>query len=119
MENLTGTAYFLRNARTVNELENYKHQCIEKQIDAKAFAVSKIIRLSRIDYENFTTDLLVDRQFIQDNIEIMYVDENNIWNCLLIVQKDNPHKGVLVESKKKDYAMYLAIYQEQTKLELL
>ena len=40
----------------------------------------KTICLSKIDYENFTTDLLADREFIEDNINLC---QNN-GDCLLV-----------------------------------
>ena len=44
------------------------------------YEVVKTIRLSKIDYENFSTDLLADRQFIQDNIHLC----RDKRDCLLV-----------------------------------
>lgn len=54
------------------------------------FHIVKTICLSKIDYENFTTDLLADRQFIEDNIGLC-VEQND---CFLV--SDRKHSGELL-----------------------
>ena len=46
----------------------------------REYRIVKTVRLSRMDYENFTTDLLADRQFIEDSAPLCTGPED----CLLI-----------------------------------
>lgn len=118
-EKLTGTAYFLRNARRLDDLEDFRKESVRKRIKPKQYIIEKVIALSKIDYENFTTDLLADRQFIADNTHLMFVDVNNIWHCLLVLEKGKEDIGILVDSKKKDFPMYSAVYKKQPVLRLI
>ena len=64
--------------------------------------------LSAIDYENFITDMLADRQFIEDSADLC--EKGEVWRCLL-VQKRGCQDGVLVlpeEGCFVGYAAYLA-----------
>ncbi|OQB12227.1 MAG: hypothetical protein BWY15_02275 [Firmicutes bacterium ADurb.Bin193] len=106
-----GKAYFVRNARTIDDLKNHRKKCIEKNSEGNPYVIEKIIELSEIDFENFSTDLLTDRQFIEDNIDMMFSDTQNVWHCLLIVPKGRRDTGILVESKKNVYAMYSAVVE--------
>ena len=118
-EKLTGTAYFLRNARRVDDLEDFRKESVRKRIKPKQYITEKVIALSKIDYENFTTDLLADRQLIADNTHLMFVDVNNIWHCLLVLEKGKEDIGILVDGKKKDFPMYSAVYKKQPGLRLI
>lgn len=108
---LTGMAYFMRDARRVDDLVDFRKECIQKRTDPRLFVVEKVIQLSKIDYENLTSDLLADRQFIDENLSLMFTD-GNVWHCLLAVQKGSFDMGVLIESKKRDYPMYTALYRK-------
>ena len=57
-----GFAFFVKHPRRMEELR-YPHP-VEKE---QEYEVVKTIRLARIDYENFITDMAADRQFLEDN----------------------------------------------------
>jgi len=114
-----GTAFFMKDARRIDDLAEFRKECIKKRKCAKLYIIEKTIELSIIDYENFTSDLLADRQFISDNLEFMFSDTDNVWHCLLIVQAGKPDTGILVESKKFEFPMYAALYQKESKLKLI
>lgn len=111
-EKLTGTSYFVRDARRVDDIRCYRRECIKKRREGKRYMVEKIIELESIDYENFCEDLLVSREFIEENLGLMFVDKKNVWHCLLVTEVGKPDTGVLVESKKMGFPMYTALYQK-------
>ena len=115
-EKLTGKAYFMRDARLIGDLEAFRRACIKKRSVGKAYVVEKIIELEPIDFENLSTDLLADRQYITDNRDLMYSEVNNVWHCILIVQTGKSDVGILVESKKMEFPMFAALYQKRIEI---
>ncbi len=59
----------------------------------RPYEIVKVIALPLIDYENFISDLTVDRQFLEDNAFLC--STNGIWKCLLI-QREKKSDGILV-----------------------
>lgn len=99
----TGYAYFVKRPRVIEDLR--KPHPVEME---NLYWVVKTIKLSAIDYENFITDMLADRQFIEDNAELC--GKGGVWRCLL-VQKRGCQDGVLVLPEDGcfvGYAAYLA-----------
>lgn len=56
------------------------------------YRIVKTIYLNKIDYENFTTDLLADRQFIEDNHGLCV--ENG--DCLLITNRTHTRELLVI-----------------------
>ena len=54
------TAYFIRRPRRIEELR------AEETGQRHPYRIVKTLRLGGMDYENFVTDLLVDRAFLED-----------------------------------------------------
>lgn len=115
---LTATAYFMKDARRLGDLEERLRQGIQKMLIPQPYVVEKVVELAQIDYENFSEDLWVDRQFITDNLDLMFPDSGGVWHCILVVQAGKPDRGILVESKKREYPMYTALYREHLKIKL-
>ena len=68
-------AYFVFRPRTAADLS------IENSAGKwKKYRIVKTVCLSQIDFENFETDLLADRQFIEDNAALCTEPED----CLLV-----------------------------------
>ena len=84
----TGFAYFVRRPRRAEEL-TVPHLPEHE----RAYEVVKTVTLSDIDYTNFITDMLADRQFIEDNGEICSFGES--CKCMLVKPRGGD-KGVLV-----------------------
>lgn len=84
----TGYAYFVMRPRILEDLIAPRPEEIRQ-----AFEVVKVVKLNSIDYENFVTDMVADRQFIEDYAEICA--KGDVWKCLL-VQKRGRNDGVLV-----------------------
>ena len=83
-----GYAYFVENPRILEDLIVPHPVETERQ-----FMVVKTIRLTKIDYENFITDMIADRQFIEENAALC--SKGTVWNCIFVQQRGR-EDGVLV-----------------------
>ena len=61
----SGYAYFVEYPRIIDDLM-LPHP-IEQE---RPYRVVKSIKLAKIDYQNFVTDMIADRQFVVDNAEL-------------------------------------------------
>ena len=96
----TGHAYFVDFPRTIEDLRRLHDVRLEQE-----YEVVKTISLAPIDFENFITDLVADRQFIEDNYRLC--SEGEVWKCLL-VRSDGSKHGVLVMPGDVRYVKYAA-----------
>lgn len=71
------------------------------------YVVEKEVTLSKINYENFTTDFCADRWFIEKYSKLCRIDDNGIWHCILVRQKGRTD-GVLVMSDGNDFPKWAA-----------
>lgn len=62
---ISGKAYFVSDPRRIEDLTVL--HLVEKE---RPFEVVKIVKLVKIDYENFITDMAADRQFIEDHASL-------------------------------------------------
>lgn len=97
-------AYFVKRPRTINDLCR-PHRLEEE----RAYEIVKVVRLSAIDYENFITDMLADRQFIEDYSRLCAQEE--VWNCLFICEKGQ-ERGVLVMPEGECFVGWAATFKE-------
>lgn len=82
------TAFFIGNARRLADLR------VIHPIDAEEpYEIVKTVRLSNIDYENFTTDLLADRAFLDGFPETKW--NETVHHCVF-VHRRGQEDGVLV-----------------------
>ena len=79
----------------------------EPQFETTGCVVEKVIRLSDIEYMRFSTSMLREQDFIRDNIDLMIVDADNRYHCLLVVGEGRSD-GILVHSSGYDYARFAA-----------
>jgi hypothetical protein len=100
-------AWFTRKAVDIDELKRRTGEEREKV----PFVVEKVIELTEKEYDAFADDLLEERDFIKDNIKLMYFDHDRVWHCILVKAKDK-QEGILVEAEGYDYARYSAIWRE-------
>ena len=83
-----GYAFFVENPRILEDLIVPHPVEMERQ-----FMVVKTVRLTKIDYENFITDMIADRQFIEENAALC--SKGTVWNCIFVQQRGR-EDGVLV-----------------------
>lgn len=70
--------------------------------EPKNCVIEKIISLSTHDFDAFSKNMLTDYDFIKDNIDLQYCDNNGVFHCLLVVGEDRKD-GILVESEGSSY----------------
>ena len=85
-----GTAFFVERPRRMDELMRPHLPEWERE-----YEVVKTIRLSRIDYENFMTDMVADRQFLEDNASLCSKN-SAIIRCLEIQCKGSKERVLVV-----------------------
>lgn len=86
------TAFFVKLPYTIDDLV-----MPHRPVTEKPYMVEKTVFLPRIDYENFVTDLCVDRWFIEQNRSLCQIDDDDIWHCIL-VKRAGSRDGILVMS---------------------
>ena len=99
--------FALHNPRVVNDLI-----VLHDVMDELPFEIVKEIRLQAIDFENFITDMTVDRQYIKDHAALC--DDGEIKKCLLIRGR-NPEYGILVLPEAKSYVGWAAYIRKLNK----
>ena len=99
-----GYAYFIQHPRIVDDLI-----VLHDAADEQPYEIVKTIRLQAIDFENFITDMTVDRQFIEGSAALC--DDGEIKKCLLICGRD-PAFGILVTPEAKCYVGWAAYIRE-------
>ena len=89
----SGYAYFAARPRRIEDL--LKPHDIRRETP---FHIVKTIYLRAIDYENFTTDLLADRGFIEAFSPLCKKPED----CLFVTRRQR-QEGVLVRPEEQAY----------------
>lgn len=79
------------------------------------FKIAKKIILSSNTYNKFTSNFLVSQQFIESNLDLMFMDEFDCVSCLFITT--NNKEGFLVYSAGYSYARYVAFINIQKQLQ--
>ena len=100
----TGTAYFVKAPRRIEDL--LALHVVEEEW---AYEIVKQVKLATIDYENFITDMIADRQFIEDNA--VHCSKDGTWHCIL-VQQHGRRDGVLVIPENSCYVGWAAYFNE-------
>ena len=93
-------APFVKHPRTIGDL-------LHPVAEERRFKIAEVVVLQAIDYENFITDMLVDRPFLNSNL--FGCIDGDTWYCVFVTQSGSKD-GVLVlpEGDHVDYAAYLA-----------
>lgn len=81
------------------------------------YEIEKVIQLNQPDFDEFSTRLLADTPFIQQNAHLLRVDEQGRWHCLLVYDESR-NRGILVESDGYPYARYAAYVADTRQLDL-
>ena len=98
------TAYFVRRPSRMEDIAVL--HLLERE---RPFAVAATVKLAKIDYENFITDMTADRQFIEDHAALCSKDE--VWRCILVQQRGHAD-GVLVMPEDGCFVGWAAYYSE-------
>ena len=101
----SGYAYFVEYPRVIDDLL-VPHPVEEE----RPYDIAKTVKLAKIDYENFVTDMIADRRFIEDNEALCSMGE--VWKCILVQQRGRPD-GVLVMPADVCHVGWAAYYRGQ------
>lgn len=97
-----GYAYFVERPRRLEDL-----QCPHLIDKERPYHTVTAVQLPKIDYENFITDMLADRQFIEDYGK--RCKAGDVWECLLVQQRGRSD-GVLVLPEQGCFVSWAAYY---------
>lgn len=97
-----GYAYFVERPRRIKDL--MVPHLIEME---RPFRIVTDIQLPAIDYENIITDMLADRQFIEDHG--CRCQRGEVWDCLL-VRRRGCTDGVLIMPEDGCFVGWAAYY---------
>ena len=86
---ISGKAYFVSDPQKI-EVLTVLH-LVEKE---RLFEVVKTVKPAKIDYENFITDMVADRQFIEDHAALC--PRGEVRRCILVQQRGHAD-GVLAQ----------------------
>jgi len=100
------TAIFRRKAVDISELKTRS----DLTRYGNQYVIEKVVELEQAEYDEFANNLLDDRDFIEENKDLMFVDTNDVWHCILVKAK-GATDGILVESEGYEYARYTAYLQ--------
>ena len=79
----------------------------EPEYKVSRCVIEKVVVLDDEDFNHFKGNLLSDYDFIRDNLDLMYMENNGDSHCLLVMGQ-NSDDGILVESEGYSYARYSA-----------
>ena len=99
-----GYANFVERPRRLEDLQ--RPHLIDKE---RPYHIVTAVQLPKIDYENFITDMLADRQFIEDYGK--RCKAGNVWDCLLVQQRGHTD-GVLVLPEQDCFVSWAAYVPE-------
>ena len=102
--NITGRAYFVPDPSRLEDLI-----VLHMVSDERPYEIVRTITLDSIDYDNFITDMLADRAFIEENHDLC--EKERVWRCLF-VRKRGQTDGILVMPEDDSYVGYAAYVKE-------
>ena len=98
----TGYAYFVERPRRIDDL--MVPHLVDKE---RPYRIVTEVQLPAIDYGNFITDMLADRQFIENHGR--RCQKGEVWDCLLVRRSGQPD-GVLVMPEDGCFVAWAAYY---------
>ena len=99
---MTLTAFFVKRPRRIDDLQG-----LHLTSQERPYEVVKRITLGKMDYENFTTDLLADRAFL-DGLDTL-CSTGTVWRCIFVRQRGQKDGVLIVPSNGfVEWAAYVA-----------
>ena len=109
-DSMGNRAIFVPHPRTVFELMEPPLSARERE-----FVVVRVIYLSEIDYENFCSDMLVARDYLEENASVCF--ERGSIGCLMITTFKYRRDSILVLPDDGPFVKLAAYYDEGAKKE--
>lgn len=104
---MQGYAYFVERPRRLEEL-----MCPHPIERERPYRIVASVQLAAIDYENFVTDMLADRQFIEDYGK--RCKKGEVWDCLFVRRRGRTD-GVLVMPEQECFVSWAAYFSDPEK----
>lgn len=79
----------------------------DDNLHPRSCVVEKVIPLTGAQFRRFASDMLSDWDFIKDNVDLMRMDSDGTYHCILVTG-EGCENGILVESEGSTYARYAA-----------
>ena len=108
--NETQYAAFAANAKTLDSLRRNEVSYVPG-----AFEVTKVIVLSKEDFEKLSEDVSPEYPFLKDNWEFMNADPGGLFRCLMVLSEGET-KNMLI-AKRKD-TLYLGYGKDYRQINL-
>ena len=89
----------------MNKAKFVRKALITELIPNDTFVIEKVINLTEREFKVFSNRLLDDYQFIKENIDLMYVDRDNVWHVIMVTTESIDY-GILINSNGSNYAKY-------------
>lgn len=105
---MNAKTYFFRNINNMKELIEKNNIAINKNKEKLEYLVIETIELENKDYIQFINKLHNNYYFLYDYIEKMKIDENGIWRCIKVMNKETG-KSILVQNDGYSYPRFVAI----------
>lgn len=99
------TAFFVERPRRLEDLKVL--HALEAE---RSYEIVARLSLSRIDYDNFTSDLLADRPFIAERLALCRAGTG--FPCLF-VQPQGESEGILLHPMAPNYVRWAAYLSEE------
>ena len=96
----------------MNKVNFFRKAHIEDLLPTDEVLVKKVVTLEIEKFRKFENGLLDDYDFIKENKEHMFIDENGVWNAILVTANEIDY-GILVQSEGYDYARYAAFISKE------
>lgn len=103
-------AAFAADAKTLDSLRRNEVSYVPG-----AFEVTKVIVLSKEDFEKLSEDVSPEYPFLKDNREFMSADPDGLFRCLMVLGEGETENMLI--AKKKD-TLYLGYGKDYRKINL-
>ncbi len=82
---------------------NFTHKPTREQIyPQQEFIIEKVVRLCPADFADLIRNPLADRDFIKENLRVMFKDRDGYMHCIYAVCEGYDY-GILIQSEGYNY----------------
>ncbi len=103
---MTKRAYFVKYPSRIEHLLR-----LHPLTDERPFCIVGRVLLPRIDYENFITDMTVERQFLEKWAPLCRAQSGGVRPCVLVRQRGR-RDGVLVVPDREGFVIWAAYVRD-------
>ncbi len=97
---------------------NTRLHCKDKEVNVKSCFIEKAIELTDEEYKSLCENLMLNRDFITENQDLMYTDQNGVAHCILALGQSYDD-GILIKSEGAPYARYYSVVPNARQLIVL